>query len=195
MQNFSVAELLEANHILQEIQIKGWVKTFRSNRCIALNDGSTIKNIQCVIDFEKTPEDVLKLISTGAAIDVKGVLVESQGKGQTVEIQVSEIIILGASNPEEYPIQPKKHSMEFLRENAHLRIRTNTFSAVMRVRSVLSFAIHQYFINNGFYYFHAPIISGSDAECAGEMFSVSTLDKKNPPLTDDGEIDFKEAFF
>jgi asparaginyl-tRNA synthetase len=195
MQNFSVAQLLEANHILQEIQIKGWVKTFRSNRFIALNDGSTIKNIQCVIDFEKTPEEVLKLISTGAAIDVKGVLVESQGKGQTVEIQVSEITILGASNPEEYPIQPKKHSMEFLRENAHLRIRTNTFSAVMRVRSVLSFAIHQYFINNGFYYFHAPIITGSDAEGAGEMFSVSTLDKKNPPLTEDGKVDFKEDFF
>ena len=195
MQNFSVAELLEANHILQEIQIKGWVKTFRSNRFIALNDGSTIKNIQCVLDFEKTPEEVLKLISTGAAIDVKGILVESQGKGQTVEIQVSEITVLGASNPEEYPIQPKKHSMEFLRENAHLRIRTNTFSAVMRVRSVLSFAIHQYFINNGFYYFHAPIITGSDAEGAGEMFSVSTLDKKNPPLTEDGKVDFKEDFF
>lgn len=195
MQNFSVAELLQANHILQEIQIKGWVKTFRSNRFIALNDGSTIKNIQCVLDFEKTPEEVLKLISTGAAIDVKGLLVESQGKGQTVEIQVSEITVLGASNPEEYPIQPKKHSMEFLRENAHLRIRTNTFSAVMRVRSVLSFAIHQYFINNGFYYFHAPIITGSDAEGAGEMFSVSTLDKKNPPLTEDGKVDFKEDFF
>lgn len=195
MQNLSIAELLGGNHILQEIQIKGWVKTFRSNRFIALNDGSTIKNIQCVIDFEKTPEDVLKLISTGAAIDVKGVLVESQGKGQTVEIQVSEIIVLGPSNPEEYPIQPKKHSMEFLRENAHLRIRTNTFSAVMRIRSVLSFAIHQYFINNGFYYFHAPIITGSDAEGAGEMFSVSTLDKKNPPLTEDGKIDFKQDFF
>jgi len=195
MQNLSVAELLKADHILQEIEIKGWVKTFRSNRFIALNDGSTIKNIQCVLDFEKTPEDVLKLISTGAAIEVKGVLVESQGKGQTVEIQVAEIIILGASNPDEYPIQPKKHSMEFLRENAHLRIRTNTFSAVMRVRSLLSFAIHQYFINNGFYNFHAPIITGSDAEGAGEMFSVSTLDKKNPPLTEDGKIDFKQDFF
>ena len=195
MQNLSVAELLEADHILQEIQIRGWVKTFRSNRFIALNDGSTIKNIQCVLDFEKTPEDILKLISTGAAIEVKGVLVESQGKGQSVEIQVSQIIILGESNPDEYPIQPKKHSMEFLRENAHLRIRTNTFSAVMRVRSVLSFAIHQYFINNGFYYFHAPIVTGSDAEGAGEMFSVSTLDKKNPPLTEEGEIDFKEDFF
>ena len=125
MQNYSVAELLEAKNILQEIQIKGWVKTFRSNRFIALNDGSTIKNIQCVIDFDSTPEEVLKLITTGAAIEVKGVLVESQGKGQNVEIQVSEIVVLGASNPEEYPIQPKKHSMEFLRENAHLRIRTN----------------------------------------------------------------------
>ena len=195
MQNYSVAELLEAKNILQEIQIKGWVKTFRSNRFIALNDGSTIKNIQCVIDFDSTPEEVLKLITTGAAIEVKGVLVESQGKGQNVEIQVSEIVVLGASNPEEYPIQPKKHSMEFLRENAHLRIRTNTFSAVMRIRSVLSFAVHQYFINKGFYYFHAPIITGSDAEGAGEMFSVSTLDKKNPPLTESGDIDFKEDFF
>lgn len=195
MQNYSVAELLKAKHILQEINIKGWVKTFRSNRFIALNDGSTIKNIQCVIDFEKTSEQVLKKITTGAAVDIKGVLVESQGKGQSVEIQVSEIIILGESDPDDYPIQPKKHSMEFLRENAHLRIRTNTFSAVMRVRSVLSFAIHQYFINNGFYNFHAPIITGSDAEGAGEMFSVSTLDKKNPPLTEDGSIDFKEDFF
>ena len=195
MQNLSVAELLKAEHILQEIQIKGWVKTFRSNRFIALNDGSTIKNIQCVIDFEATSEEVLKQINTGAAIDIKGVLVESQGKGQSVEIQVSEIIILGASNPDEYPIQPKKHTMEFLRENAHLRIRTNTFSAVMRIRSILSFAIHQYFINNGFHYFHAPIITGSDAEGAGEMFSVSTLDKKNPPLTEEGEINYKEDFF
>ena len=195
MQNLSVAELLRAEHILQEIQIKGWVKTFRSNRFIALNDGSTIKNIQCVIDFEATSEEVLKQINTGAAIDIKGVLVESQGKGQSVEIQVSEIKILGASNPDEYPIQPKKHTMEFLRENAHLRIRTNTFSAVMRIRSILSFAIHQYFINNGFHYFHAPIITGSDAEGAGEMFSVSTLDKKNPPLTEEGEIDYKDDFF
>ena len=195
MQNLSIAELLEAKHVLQEIHIKGWVKTFRSNRFIALNDGSTIKNIQCVIDFENTPEAVLKQINTGAAINIKGVLVESQGKGQSVEIQVSEITILGESNPDEYPIQPKKHSMEFLRENAHLRIRTNTFSAVMRIRSILSFAIHEYFIKNGFHNFHAPIITGSDAEGAGEMFSVSTLDKKNPPLTEEGNIDFKDDFF
>jgi len=195
MQNYSVAELLEGKDILQEIQIKGWVKTFRSNRFIALNDGSTLKNIQCVIDFENTPESVLKQISTGAAIEVHGTLVESQGKGQSFEVQVSQLVVLGESNPEEYPIQPKKHSMEFLRENAHLRIRTNTFSAVMRVRSALSFAIHQYFRDNGFFYFHAPIITGSDAEGAGEMFSVSTLDKKNPPLNDSGDIDFKEDFF
>jgi asparaginyl-tRNA synthetase len=195
MQNYSVAELLEAKHILQEISIKGWVKTFRSKRFIALNDGSTIKNIQCVIDFEKTSEEVLKKITTGASVHIKGVLIESKGQGQRVEIQASEIIILGESNPDDYPIQPKKHSMEFLRENAHLRIRTNTFSAVMRIRSVLSFAIHQYFMNNGFYYFHAPIVTGSDAEGAGEMFSVSTLDKKNPPLDENGNIDFKEDFF
>jgi len=186
---------LEAKHILQEINVKGWVKTFRSKRFIALNDGSTIKNIQCVIDFENTSEDVLKKITTGASVHIKGLLIESKGQGQSVEIQVSEIIILGESNPDDYPIQPKKHSMEFLRENAHLRIRTNTFSAVMRIRSVLSFAIHQYFMNNGFYYFHAPIVTGSDAEGAGEMFSVSTLDKKNPPLDENGNIDFNEDFF
>lgn len=195
MQNYSVAELLEAKHILQEININGWVKTFRSKRFIALNDGSTINNIQCVIDFEKTPEEVLKKITTGASVHIKGVLIESKGQGQSVEIQVSDIIILGESNPDDYPIQPKKHSMEFLRENAHLRIRTNTFSAVMRIRSVLSFAVHQYFMNNGFYNFHAPIVTGSDAEGAGEMFSVSTLDKKNPPLDEDGNIDFKKDFF
>ena len=195
MQNFSVAELLSAEKLLQEIVVKGWVRTFRSNRFIALNDGSTLRNIQCVIDFENTPEEVLKRITTGAALEIKGMLAESQGKGQSVEIQVSEIIVLGDSNPEEYPIQPKKHSMEFLRENAHLRIRTNTFSAVMRVRSALSFAIHQYFTSNGFYHFHAPIITGSDAEGAGEMFNVSTLDKKNPPRTEEGEIDYKEDFF
>ena len=195
MQNYSVAELLQAKHILQEIDVKGWVKTFRSKRFIALNDGSTIKNIQCVIDFENTSEEVLKKITTGASVHIKGVLIESKGQGQIVEIQVSEIIILGESNPDDYPIQPKKHSMEFLRENAHLRIRTNTFSAVMRIRSVLSFAVHQYFMNNGFYNFHAPIVTGSDAEGAGEMFSVSTLDKKNPPLDENGNIDFKEDFF
>jgi len=195
MKRYSVADILRSENYLQELTIKGWVRTFRSNRFIALNDGSTIKNIQCVIDFESTNQELLKRITTGAAVAIKGTLVESQGKGQTVEIKVSEIEILGDSNPEEYPIQPKKHSLEFLRENAHLRIRTNTFSAVMRVRSALSFAVHKYFTENGFYNFHAPIITGSDAEGAGEMFRVSTLDQKNPALNEAGEIDHSQDFF
>lgn len=195
MQRLNVAKLLQSEDFSQEISIKGWVRTFRSNRFIALNDGSTIKNIQCVIDFDNTDENLLKRITTGAAIAVTGTLIESQGKGQTVEIKVSKIEILGDSSPDEYPIQPKKHSLEFLRENAHLRARTNTFSAIMRVRSALSFAIHQYFTSNGFYNLHTPIITGSDAEGAGEMFRVTTLDQKNPPLNEDGEIDFKQDFF
>lgn len=191
----TVVELLQADNLLQEVQVKGWVRTFRSKRFIALNDGSTIHNIQCVIDFENTDEEKLKRITTGAAIAVEGTLVESQGGGQKVEIQVSALDILGDSNPDEYPIQPKKHSLEFLRENAHLRVRTNTFSAVMRVRSALSFAVHKYFTQNGFYNFHAPIITGSDAEGAGEMFRVSTLDAKDAPKTDDGQIDYTKDFF
>ena len=191
----NVAELLQSDKFLQEVSVKGWVRTFRANRFIALNDGSTINNIQCVVDFSTTDESILKRITTGAAIAVKGILAESQGKGQSVEIQVSEIEILGDSNPEEYPIQPKKHSLEFLRENAHLRIRTNTFSAVMRVRAALSFAVHKYFTENGFYNFHAPIITGSDAEGAGEMFRVSTLNHENPPKTENGNIDYSEDFF
>ncbi|MCB0475063.1 MAG: asparagine--tRNA ligase, partial [Flavobacteriaceae bacterium] len=191
----SIAELLQSDQFLREVHVKGWVRTFRANRFIALNDGSTINNIQCVVDFEKTDEDLLKRITTGAAVSVTGTLVESQGKGQKVEIQVTAIEILGDSNPEEYPIQPKKHSLEFLRENAHLRIRTNTFGAVMRVSSALSFAIHKYFTENGFYNFHAPIITGSDAEGAGEMFRVTTLDMKNLPKTEAGSIDYGADFF
>ena len=150
----SIATLLSSDKVSQEITIKGWVRSFRSNRFIALNDGSTIHNIQCVLDFENTDESILKRITTGAAISVIGVLVESEGKGQKVEIQISTIEILGDSDPDEYPIQPKRHSLEFLRENAHLRIRTNTFGAVMRLRSALSFAVHKYFTENGFYNFH-----------------------------------------
>ena len=191
----TVSKLLTQEPSLHEVELKGWVRTFRANRFIALNDGSTLKNIQCVVDFENTDETVLKRVTTGAAIHVKGQLVASQGRGQNVEIQVSSIEILGDSDPEEYPIQPKKHSFEFLRENAHLRTRTNTFSAVMRLRSTLSFAIHKYFIDNGFYNMHAPIITGSDAEGAGEMFRVSALDAKNPPLSKDGEVDFTQDFF
>tara|TARA_R110000796_G_scaffold37722_4_gene95425 strand:- start:339664 stop:341097 length:1434 start_codon:yes stop_codon:yes gene_type:complete len=195
MKSLSIKELLSSNLSLQEVTVNGWVKTFRSNRFIALNDGSTLHNIQCVVDFENFDEALLKKISTGAALKISGTLVESQGKGQTVEIQVKELIVLGTSDPDTYPIQPKKHSLEFLREKAHLRVRTNTFAAVMRVRSALSFAIHRYFQNNGFYNVHTPIITGSDAEGAGEMFRVSTLDQKNPPLTEDGKIDFKQDFF
>lgn len=180
---------------LQEVVVNGWVKTFRSNRFIALNDGSTLNNIQCVVDFENFSEEVLKQINTGAALKISGTLVESQGRGQTMEIQVSDIFIHGGADPEVYPIQPKKHSLEFLREKAHLRVRTNTFAAVMRVRSALAFAIHKYFRENDFYYFHAPIITGSDAEGAGEMFRVTTLDAKNPPLNDEGEVNYKEDFF
>jgi len=195
MKDKNVAEILESDSVLQEIQLKGWVRTFRSNRFIALNDGSTIKNIQCVIDFENTSEETLKRITTGSAICVTGILVESQGKGQTFEIQVSKIEILGDSNPDEYPIQPKKHSFEFLRENAHLRVRTNTFSAVMRVRSKLSFAVHKYFQENGFNYVNTPIVTGSDAEGAGEMFRVTTFEDNKAPLTEDGKIDFSKDFF
>ncbi|WP_111684883.1 asparagine--tRNA ligase [Winogradskyella tangerina] len=194
MMSKTVAELL-ADSTLHDVSVKGWVRTFRANRFIALNDGSTINNIQCVVDFENFEEDFLKRITTGAAIHVTGELVESQGKGQSVEIQVKEIEILGDSDPETYPIQPKKHSFEFLRENAHLRTRTNTFGAVMRMCSTISFAIHKYFTENGFYNMHTPIITGSDAEGAGETFRVSTLDPKNPPLTENGEVDFKEDFF
>lgn len=195
MRSISIKELLTGKDLLQEVTVNGWVRTFRSNRFIALNDGSTLNNIQCVVDFDKFDDAILKQINTGAALRITGTLVESQGKGQQVEIQVNDIFVHGGADPDVYPIQPKKHSLEFLREKAHLRVRTNTFSAVMRVRSALSFAIHQYFRNNGFYYFHAPIITGSDAEGAGEMFRVTTLDEKNPPLKDNGEVDFKEDFF
>lgn len=194
MNTKSVAHLLKETK-QQEVDLKGWVRTFRANRFIALNDGSTLNNIQCVVDFENTDEALLKRITTGAAVHIKGELVESQGKGQSLEIVVASIEILGDSDPEVYPIQPKKHSFEFLRENAHLRTRTNTFSAVMRLRSALSFAVHKYFTNNGFYHMHTPIITGSDAEGAGEMFRVSTLDQKKPPLTESGEIDHTKNFF
>ena len=191
----TVAELLSQDITLQDVSVKGWVRTFRANRFIALNDGSTINNIQCVVDFENLDEDTLKRITTGAAIHVTGELVESQGKGQSVEIQVKDLDILGDSDPETYPIQPKKHSFEFLRDNAHLRTRTSTFSAIMRIKSTLSFAVHKYFTENGFYNMHTPLITASDAEGAGETFRVTTLDAKNPPLTEDGDVNFKEDFF
>ncbi|EAR15997.1 asparagine--tRNA ligase [Robiginitalea biformata] len=190
-----IRSILSEAPLLSEVSVSGWVRTFRSNRFIALNDGSTLENLQCVVDFENFDEATLRRINTGAALTVRGTLVESQGRGQKVEVQVSQLEIHGDADPESYPIQPKKHSMEFLREQAHLRIRTNTFAAVMRVRSALAFGVHEYFTRNGFYYFHAPIITGSDAEGAGEMFRVSTLDPLTPPRDESGNVDFGEDFF
>lgn len=195
MKHTKVKDLLNSTKTLQEVTAKGWVRTFRNNQFIALNDGSTIHNIQCVVDFENTPETTLKRITTGAAICVNGELVESQGAGQKYEIQVKKLEILGDSDAEKFPMQPKKHSLEFLRENAHLRVRTNAFGAIMRVRSVLSFAVHQYFQQKGFVYVNTPIITGSDAEGAGEMFKVSALPFDNTPRTEDGKVNFKEDFF
>jgi len=180
---------------LTNLTVQGWVRSFRSNRFIALNDGSCMENLQCVIDFTSLSEELLKKITVGAALKITGTLQESEGKGQRVEIQATEVVILGVSDPETYPIQPKKHSLEFLRQNAHLRVRTNTFSAIMRVRSALSFAVHQYFRSQDFNYVHTPIVTGSDAEGAGEMFRVTTLDAKNPPLDTNGAIDYREDFF
>ncbi len=193
-----IKKILQSEPSLIEVTVKGWVRSFRSNRFISVNDGSTIKNLQCVVDFEKFEEEILKKITVGAAIKVKGVLVESQGQGQSVEIQVNDVSILGEADPEDVKLtilSPKRHTLETLREQAHLRVRTNTFSAVMRTRSKLAFAIHEYFQKNGFNYMHTPIITGSDAEGAGEMFRVSSLDQKNPPLNEDGTINYKEDFF
>ncbi|MFK7049778.1 MULTISPECIES: asparagine--tRNA ligase [Flavobacterium] len=195
MKHTLIKDLLNSTKTLHEVTAKGWVRTFRNNQFIALNDGSTIHNIQCVVDFENTAEATLKRITTGTSVAVTGELVESRGSGQKYEIQVTKLEILGDSDPEKFPMQPKKHSLEFLRENAHLRIRTNTFGAIMRVRSALSFAVHQYFQQKGFYYVNTPIITGSDAEGAGEMFRVTALPFENTPKNEDGTINFKEDFF
>tara|TARA_Y100000389_G_scaffold198906_1_gene236294 strand:- start:1368 stop:2801 length:1434 start_codon:yes stop_codon:yes gene_type:complete len=195
MKQKKIKSILESNTIDKKCNVQGWVRTFRANRFLALNDGSTIENLQCVLDFEKLDDSFLKQINTGAAIKLSGILSESQGSGQKVELQVSNLKILGSSDPELYPIQPKRHSLEFLREKAHLRVRTATFSAVMRIRSALSFAVHQFFQQEGFFYINTPIITGNDAEGAGEMFRVSTLDLKNPPKDEIGNPDFKQDFF
>ena len=198
MKSVSIKAVLAATPKSQEVIVNGWVKSFRNDRFIALNDGSTLNNIQCVVEAGDFDASILEQISIGAAIRVSGTLVESQGRGQSVEIQAAHIFVHGTADPEEVKLtilSPKRHSLEFLREQAHLRVRTNTFGAIMRVRSALSFAIHHYFNQNGFQYFHAPIITGSDAEGAGEMFKVTTLDSKNPPLNEDGSINYKEDFF
>lgn len=195
MKHTKVKDLLNSTTTLQEVNAKGWVRTFRNNQFIALNDGSTINNIQCVVDFENTPEETLKRITTGAAVSVIGTLVESKGAGQKYEIQVTKLEILGDSDPEKFPMQPKKHTLEYLRTNAHLRVRTNAFGAIMRVRSVLSFAVHNYFQQKGFVYVNTPIITGADAEGAGEMFQVTSLPLDNLPKNEEGNIDFKKDFF
>ena len=194
----SVKDLLESGECNKEVEISGWVRTKRGNKqvnFIALNDGSTINNIQVVVETENFPEELLKKITTGAAIHVQGLLVESSGSGQAHEIQAKQLDVLGEADPDKYPIQPKKHSLEFLREVAHLRFRTNVFGAVFRIRHAMAFAIHQYFNEHGFYYLHTPLITASDCEGAGEMFRVTTLDPKNPPLTETGEVDYKQDFF
>ncbi|PHR97463.1 MAG: asparagine--tRNA ligase [Leeuwenhoekiella sp.] len=194
----TIVHILKDEPKEQELTVKGWVKSFRANRFIALNDGSTINNLQCVVDFENTDPALLKRITVGAAIAVTGSLVASQGGGQAVEVDVKEVKILGDADPEEVKrtiLQPKRHTLEKLREQAHLRVRTNTFGAVMRLRSQLSFAVHQYFQKEGFYYVNTPIITGSDAEGAGEMFKVTAQDLKNPAKDKDGNIDYKKDFF
>ena len=188
-ERLQIKSILNDDYVGKNIIVYGWVKTFRSNRFINLNDGSCLNDLQCVVDYEKLEESKLSKINTGACIKVEGEIVKSQGRGQNIELIANSIDILGESDPEKFPIQPKKHSFEFLRENAHLRVRTKTLSSVFRIRSEVSYAVHNFFNKNNFYYIHTPIITGSDAEGAGEMFRVTTLDsnKKN--------LDFSEDFF
>lgn len=198
MKRTKIIDVLKGTEVGTELVVKGWVRAFRSNRFIQINDGSTINSLQAVIDFEKFDEAVLKKITTGAALGLKGILSESQGSGQAVELQVQEVEIIGEANPDDVQktvMQPKKHSLEFLREQAHLRFRTNVFGAVFRIRHGVSYAIHKFFNDKGFFYIHAPIITGSDAEGAGEMFRVTNLDLEKLPKNDDGTVNFKEDFF
>ncbi len=190
-----IKEVLSAEATAQQITVMGWVRTFRNNQFIALNDGSTNNNLQVVAPLGLLNDDTLKRITTGASLKVVGELVKSLGKGQSVELKATSIEILGDSDAEKFPLQPKKHSLEFLREIAHLRFRTNTFGAVFRVRHSLAYAIHKFFNDKGFVYLHTPIITSSDAEGAGEMFRVTTLPFDNPPRNEDGSINFKEDFF
>ncbi len=190
-----IKELLAAEPNNKQVIVMGWVRTFRNNQFIALNDGSTNENLQVVLELGKYEDSLLKRITTGASLKVTGTIVLSLGKGQKVELKTTSIEILGDSDPEKYLLQPKKHSLEFLRENAHLRFRTNTFGAVFRVRHALAFAVHKFFNDKGFVYMHTPVITASDAEGAGEMFKVTTLPFDNTPRNEDGSVDFKEDFF
>ena len=198
MKRTEIKYLLERTDFGEVVNVKGWVRTKRTGKnvaFIALNDGSTIKNVQIVVEVNDEFEKILERIHTGAALSVDGILTESLGSRQKVEIQAKKIIVLGEANPDEYPLQPKKHSLEFLREKAHLRFRTNTFSAIARIRHAMIFAIHRFFNERNFYNIHTPIITGSDAEGAGEMFQVTTLNLENVPKTDDGTVDYKKDFF
>ena len=197
MERYSIKSVLAEAKVGQKTLVKGWVKAFRSNRFIQLNDGSTIHSIQAVVDYENFDQDLLKRVTIGSAISIIGEIVESQGKGQSIEIQVEKIEIIGDANPDEVQktvMQPKKHSFEFLREQAHLRFRTNTFGAIFRIRHGLSFAVHKFFHDKGFYYLNTPIITGSDAEGAGEMFHVTNFDLNNVPKNE-GEVDYSQDFF
>lgn len=198
MKRTEIKTLLQSAEVGAKVNVKGWVRTKRGSKnvaFIALNDGSGIHNVQIVVDFEKIEESVLAKVTTGASISVDGEVVASQGSGQKVEIIADKLEVLGAADPEKYPLQPKKHSLEFLREIAHLRFRSNTFGAITRVRHSMIFAVHKFFTEEGFYNIHTPIITGSDAEGAGEMFRVSTFEPGNPPRNEDGEIDWKQDFF
>jgi asparaginyl-tRNA synthetase len=198
MKRTKIVDVLKVPKVGEKYCIKGWVRAFRSNRFIQVNDGSTINNIQAVVDFENFDEEILKRITTAASVGLTGTLIESQGSGQTVELLVEAIEIIGDAHPDDVQktvMQPKKHSLEYLREQAHLRFRTNLFGAVFRVRHAVSYAIHKFFNDQGFFYIHTPIITGSDAEGAGEMFRVTNLDPINPPLNEDGSVNYKEDFF
>lgn len=198
MKREKIKDILKSSEFDREILAKGWVRTKRGSKninFIALNDGSTIHNLQVVAGVENFNEELLRSITTGASISVSGKLQQSQGSGQNAELIASEIEVLGLADPDKYPIQPKRHTLEFLRENAHLRFRTNTFSSVFRVRHAMAFAIHKYFNEKGFCYLHTPIITASDAEGAGQMFRVSTLDPISPPLNKEGQIDYTQDFF
>lgn len=193
-----IAELLKSTAFGTEVVVKGWVRTKRGNKnvaFIAVNDGSIIHNIQVVADVAKFDENLLKEITTGSCVKVAGTLVESLGSGQPVEIQASSIEIYGTADPETYPLQKKGHSLEFLREIAYLRPRTNTFGAVLRIRHAMAYAIHKYFNDHGFFYLHTPLITGSDAEGAGAMFGVTTLDLNDVPKTPEGAVDYSQDFF
>lgn len=195
MKRTKIKQLLSTEPSGQTVLVQGWVRTFRNSQFIALNDGSTIHNLQAVAQLNSLPEDILKRITTGACLSITGELIPSPAKGQAVEVKVKSLEILGDSDAEKFPLQPKKHSMEFLREIAHLRGRTNTFGAVMRVRHAMAYAIHKFFNDRGFFYIHTPIITGSDAEGAGAMFRVTTLDAEKPPRDEHGHIDHKADFF